>query len=91
VGTAYDYLLRFYTKSLNPQAQDRGWVAASAFNYYQKNQQYDLLEQAKILFEEAEQNYKQFLRDGQFTDELLISSLFLAKLDAVYRIRYVYE
>ncbi|MBD2207781.1 hypothetical protein H6G33_36335 [Calothrix sp. FACHB-1219] len=91
VGTAYDYLLRFYIKYLNPHAQDGGWVAGNALHYFQHIERNDLYEQAAMVIERAKQNYQTFLRDGQFTDELLKSSLLLAKLDAVYRIRYIHE
>ncbi len=33
IGTAFDYLLRFYISSLNPKAKTSEWFAKRAFNY----------------------------------------------------------
>ena len=36
VGTAFDYLLRFYIKYQNPHAKERRWVAEYALIYFKK-------------------------------------------------------
>ncbi|WP_066423352.1 hypothetical protein [Anabaena sp. 4-3] len=91
VGTAYDYLLRFYIQYLNTHAKDRGWVAGRALPYLQKIGRNNLYEKAQKLWERVDQTYQQFLKDGQFTDDLLASSLVLAKLERVFRSKRIDE
>ena len=87
VGTAFDYLLRFYVKYLNPQAEEDegGWAAKRAVRVLQRRGENHLYELGNVAVAEARQNYQQFLKTGQFTDELLRSTLLLAKLDPLTR------
>lgn len=87
VGTAFDYLLRFYVKYLNPQAQEDewGWVAEGAVKVLESQGENQLYELGNVVVVEARRNYLNFLSTGQFTDELLRSSLSLAKLDPLMR------
>lgn len=87
VGTAFDYLLRFYAKYLNPQAQEDecGWVASRAVKVLKRQGENHLYELGNVVVVEARQNYQNFLHTGKFTDELLRSSLSLAKLDPLMR------
>ncbi|MBD2526805.1 hypothetical protein [Nostoc sp. FACHB-133] len=87
IGTSFDYLQRFYTQYLNPQAQEDegGWVAERAVKMLKRrgeNSLYDLGNAAVI---EARENYQQFLRTGEFTDDLIRSALLLAKIDPLTR------
>ena len=87
VGTSFDYLLRFYVKYLNPQAQqdEAGWVAEGAVRMLKRRGENQLYELGNVAVVEARQNYQKFLSTGKFTDELLRSTLLLAKLDPLMR------
>jgi len=87
IGTASDYLLRFYVKYLNPQAEEDewGWAAERAVRVLKRQGKIDLYEIGNVAVAEARQNYQQFFWTGQFTDDLLRSALLLAKLDPFTR------
>ena len=44
VGTAFDYLLRFYIKRLNPNAIEQSWVSEVSLHLLEMAQLYDLPE-----------------------------------------------
>jgi hypothetical protein len=85
VGTAFDYLMRFYIKSLNPQAIERSWIAEALIQTFKTKGLNSLYQQGYLLVTQARENFDSFLKTHQLTDELIQSSLFLAKLDGVYR------
>ena len=82
-GTVGDYLISFYVKYLNPQAEEdeAGWVAEGAVRMLKRRGENQLYELSNIAVVEARHNYLNFLSTGQITDELLKSTLSLAKLD----------
>lgn len=86
-GTAGDYCLRFYVKYLNPQAEEDegGWVAERAVRALKRRGENNLYELGNVAVAEARENYQFFLKTGKFTDELLRSTLLLAKLDPLMR------
>lgn len=85
IGRAFDYLLRFQIKALNPHAIERGWVAQNALHFFKTNAQTRLYEQAYLIITEATEHYTDFLQTQQLTDTLLRSALRLAKIEAIYR------
>ncbi|MCC5610573.1 hypothetical protein LC612_28440 [Nostoc sp. CHAB 5834] len=87
IGTAADYCLRFYVKYINPHAQEDegGWVAERAVKMLKRRGENSLYELGNAAVIEARENYQQFLRTGEFTDDLLRSALLLAKLDPLNR------
>lgn len=89
VGAAFDYLMRFYLKRLNPQAFERGWVAESAVHLLKEGGANRLYEQAFFIVTRGRENYAEFLESGQLTDELIRSTLQLAKLDTFVRVRKI--
>ena len=106
VGTAFDYLLRFYLKYLNPQAITHRWVAELSLEGLKEiveMKKSKLTKDQRIVFplwkdwytkgkEEltlAKERYTQFLETGQVTDDLIKSTLYLSKLDSIYRARYI--
>lgn len=91
VGTAFDYLLRFYIKYQNPHAQELEWIAEYALRHFNRRGQNDLFNQAKNVIDQARNNYQEFLTNGQFTNELLQSALLLGRLDAVMRAGYIHD
>lgn len=85
VGTAFDYLLRFYLERQNQNAITTPWVAkqglelASEFfaNYYDR---------AKKSFDEATRLYSTYLKTGMTEDGgVLRAAILLAQLDPIYR------
>jgi hypothetical protein len=88
-GTAFDYLLRFYAKKLNPQARTRPWTAEGALALLcAKN---SLLPDAKRMFDEAQACYQEFLSSDieRPTRRLAEFSVRLAYLENIYRVRVV--
>ncbi|WP_373525999.1 hypothetical protein [Nostoc sp.] len=87
VGTAFDYLLRFYVKYLNPQAEEDegGWAAERALRVLKRRGENNLYEIGNVIVAEARHNYLNFLETGKFSDELLKSALSLGKLDPFTR------
>lgn len=84
VGTAFDYLLRFYLQHLNPNTIDKGhWVAESALALITDNP--PLLSKGKKIVSQAKERLKVFLGSGQMSDELIESALLLAQLDPIFR------
>lgn len=87
VGTAFDYLFRFYLERLNPGTISQMWVAAAGPFHMnllrgdpptKKNQGHAILEKAKV-------SYERYLQDGLLSDELLRHTILLAHLDVIYR------
>ncbi|MHC5818907.1 MAG: hypothetical protein ACYT04_24265, partial [Nostoc sp.] len=64
IGTSFDYLQRFYTKYLNPHAQEDegGWAAERAIRVLKRQGKIDLYELGNVAVAEARQNYQQFLK-----------------------------
>ena len=56
VGTAFDYLLRFYIKYQNPHAKETRWVAEYALVYFKNNSKDDSYDQAKRVIDQAHNN-----------------------------------
>lgn len=82
VGTAFDYLLRFYLEGTHSLAQAKYWVANRALMELRGTRFYGLGEK---IVDDAKHNHSLYLQDGQLTDELLRSCLLLAQLDPVFR------
>lgn len=94
VGTAFDYLLRFWLLKTNPEAEVRHWVAETAVEILDS----DLLESdvptsfkrtAKRILMEAKQTYEEYLKTGDVTDEIIRATVHLAQLDPIYRVAYI--
>lgn len=104
IGTAFDYLFRFYIEYNNPQTKTSDWVSQSGLEViiervkqlghgiFYKYDQYKPKEfevEAKKDFSIAIDRYKKYLVDGIFTKELISSSIFLAQLDVICRSGYI--
>jgi hypothetical protein len=85
IGTAFDYLMRFQLKARNPQAIEQYWVAEDSVRLLKEKRLIRLYEQAYLIITEARENYANFLKTRQITDELIKSALLLSKLDSFYR------
>ena len=84
VGTAFDYLLRFYLQRLNPTTVCRnGWVAENAVACLADSP--TLYKKGEEIIERAKRNVTAFLKTGQINDELIRSALLLGGLDPILR------
>lgn len=103
VGTAFDYLLRFYIENKYPNSKSGRWVADAAIfqlNQLSKRRIGNVNYQGKSItmidfqleisnhLEEVHSEYELFLESGLFTDALLMHSIFLAQLDLIFRVKY---
>src|SRR3989344_9543530 len=86
VGTAFDYLLRFYIKRHNPSARTSEWVAEIAFQCIRDG---NLRAKLKNTVDNAKLVYQKYLEDGILSDEVLKITLLLAKIDPIYRAGYI--
>ena len=86
VGTAFDYVLRFYIKRNNPNVNDDEWVANYSLELIEEKTQ--LHSKAKSMLDKANERYADYLKTGKMTDQLLESALHLSQLDLVFRIGY---
>lgn len=96
IGTAFDYLLRFYLQRLNaPVVKTRRWVAEAAVEDLEEattwkipgwHEQYvkDAVK-ARRLLEDAKQHHANYLNSGSMSDSLIHSVLNLATLDPIVR------
>ena len=88
IGTAFDYLLRFYLKYNNPSAVTNGWVAELAV---EKTKPYpELFEKTEPMLQQAKKVYEKYLKSGELNDELVKATIHLAQLDPIFRAGKVY-
>ena len=123
IGTAFDYLLRFYIDKLNPNSISRRWVSDASLTLLDIAKSIDsseplckklcddsVIEKAKEIIikypqisipevynqvSEIQQNagkqYNNFINNGIVDDELLKTVISLAKVDLIYRARFIGE
>ena len=89
VGTAFDYLLRFYLQHLNPKAVARPWVAETAVLMLEGHPWAH--KKAKIIRDNARNHLEEYLVTGEISNKLLNSTILLAKLDSYSRVGIVDE
>ncbi|MEP0784782.1 hypothetical protein NDI33_13725 [Trichocoleus sp. DQ-A1] len=87
IGTAFDYLLRFQLKQLNPQAWSGNWVAERAIELMVRGKGEDVYQKGNQIISKIKKPYLEFLETGEITDKLIESALSLSKLDFFYRTR----
>ena len=84
VGTAFDYVLRFYLQNLHPQvAVQSQWIAEATLLIIPYGS--PLFRQVEGIVEQAKQHLNRFLQTDSLNDDLLKSALQLAQLDCIYR------
>ncbi|MDE3068878.1 MAG: hypothetical protein KGJ60_15200, partial [Verrucomicrobiota bacterium] len=84
VGTAFDYLLRFYVERLNPNCKSGEWIAEKGAICDEIEKDGRWLNLTGTV-EKAKAAHKQYLQSGKIDDKLLRATLNLAQLDVVYR------
>lgn len=85
VGTAFDYLLRFYCARINPEAKQGQWVGKAGLDILRRSGNARIYEMANGLFEQAQRYYLEYLQTGELKEQLLAGTIHLAKLDGIYR------
>jgi hypothetical protein len=86
VGTAFDYLLRFYLQSLNPTAMSKGyWIAEAALARIDPFAESPLLLKGQNIVSQTRERLQDFLKSGNMSDKLIESALLLATLDPIFR------
>lgn len=83
VGTAFDYLLRFYLERLNPNATASEWVAEHSVELLRGSKSAHLL--GRAIVSGAKKIRAEYLRTGEVSDRLLECVILLGQLDGVYR------
>lgn len=102
VGTAFDYLMRFYIEHLNPEAITSTWVAEHAVERMEKlglaffqgsvvGIDSDLLVKGERIISQARTVYSNYLKSGVMNNEVIRSALLLAQLDTYFRAGIVDE
>ena len=86
VGTAFDYLFRFYLQHLNPNTVARDyWVADIAVERLAHGHDSGLYVKSKAIVATARKNLDSYLLSGKIEEGLIISALRLATLDPIAR------
>jgi len=87
VGTAFDYLLRFYLEWLNPGVKTSRWVAVNGLEILSESvsKRSRLYKLAQKAYDQAERNYLAYIRDGELTDDLITGVIHLSHLDVIFR------
>lgn len=92
VGTAFDYLMRFYLQRQNSNTITGTWVAEEAVLLLDNplisrlfGSSPQLRKKAKRIIHQAKELYLNYLTAGRMTDELIKHSIYLAQLDVIYR------
>jgi hypothetical protein len=103
VGTAFDYLLRFYLERLNPKATQRRWVAEAGLAKLGARCQMtidvdsgktsiedtDEFKLGRAAFNRARAARDRYIAIGKITDSLLKGVISLAQLDVVFRSGFI--
>lgn len=95
VGTAFDYLFRFYLERVNTNCVTKPWVAEhsltlleQAIDEHGKKTPKDMIDTSdkmKLLLHDAKGIHKDYLNTGNLNDDLIRSSIILAQMDILYR------
>jgi hypothetical protein len=87
LGTAFDYLLRFYVQKLNPGTKSSEWVAHSGLRILLANGDRRQTAQAIRLMAGANERYVAFLKSNQTrpTPAVIEAAVWLASFDTVFR------
>lgn len=83
VGTAFDYLLRFYLEKATNEAITKEWIAEESLKRLEEQNRH---KEIKKIILAARKEHKKYLTTGELSDQLLKTTLLLAKVDLFYRI-----
>jgi hypothetical protein len=95
VGTAFDYLFRFYLERENPNCVTKHWVAENSLALLEQTidehgkkapkEMIDAFDKMTLYLHDAKDTHKEYLKSGNLGDDLLKSSIILAQMDTLYR------
>jgi hypothetical protein len=98
IETAFDYLMRFYLKYLNPESIVSTWVAELAVEHLRRYAEYYIIKRgytpdyvqrtlvkADSIIRRAKAVSSTYQQTGKMTGELLESAIYLAQLDPIFR------
>ena len=95
VGTAFDYLFRFFLEQENQNCISKSWVAENslilleqAIKKSEKPVPKNMIEASEKMIsymQDAKKIYGDYLRTGEINDDLIRSSIILAQMDVLYR------
>ena len=87
IGTAFDYLMRFYLKYHDSKAKEKTWVAETSCKLTEVNPSVHKKAVKSLKF--SKDAYSKFLKSGVINEDILKSTILLAQLDPIYRAGYV--
>lgn len=95
VGTAFDYLFRFYLERENPNCVTKHWVAENSVALLEqtidengKNAPKEMtaaFDKMILYLDDAKDIHEEYLKSGNLSDDLIRSSIILAQMDTFYR------
>jgi len=91
-GTAFDYLMRFWIETLNPNAETKRWVAESSVALLEEGHlkaSTALKKTARKMLQEAVICHSEYIKTRTLNDEIISTTIRLAQLDAIYRAGYI--
>ncbi len=91
VGTAFDYLLRFYIEYLNPHAVTQDWISQISLQLLAMTQESNIFGEVNKIVQEAKKIHHEFIKKGSVTPNLLKIVISLAKVDMIYRVGKIDE
>jgi len=91
IGTAFDYLLRFYVEAHNEPSKiiSKPWVAEHSVPILKGLKKKDILAKTEKTLQDARTCYSEYLDSKEISKGLIEASINLAKLDLIYRISYI--
>ncbi len=84
IGTAFDYLLRFWLRREVPEVYTKDWVANAGLSAATLIPEADIHEYEQVV-KTAEKRVDEFLERGELTNSLIESAIDLARIDVIYR------
>ena len=89
IGTAFDYLMRFYLEKLNPNSIKGTWIAELAVA--STSAEPKLFNLTNKSLTEAKNYYLDYIKSGKISEDTLRASILLAQLDPIFRANYIDE
>lgn len=84
VGTAFDYLLRFYIERLNPKVKTEDWIAETI----DVDQGIRTIKKMIKVLRSARRSYEEYIKTGIIDDDICKTCLSLSYMDIIRRIGY---
>lgn len=91
-GTAFDYLIRFWIETINPNAETKRWVVESSVALLEAGEfpaSVSLKKTARKLLQDAIACHTDYIKTCKLSDDIVLAAIQLAQLDAIYRAGYI--